>query len=80
MTTEKGARAVSILRQGLGIRQVSSFFPENVYKSLSPADKMSQLKINQTEHIICRSPGISYAGIQRSVACTDEQRNRYVLL
>ena len=33
-----------------------------------------------TEFIIFRSPGISDAGIQRSVAYTDGQRNRYVLL
>ena len=41
--------------------------------------QMSQLTINQTE-IIFRSPGFSDAGIQRSVAYTYGQRNRYVLL
>ena len=38
MTKEKGARAVGIILQGAGIRQ-GSRFPENVYKSRSPADK-----------------------------------------
>ena len=80
MTTEKGARAVGILRQGLGIRQVSSFFPRECLQIPVSCWQMSQLNINQTEHIICRSPGISYGGIQRSVAYTDGQRNRYVLL
>ena len=50
------------------------------YKSRSPADKCRSLHactINQTELIIFSSPGILDAGIQRSVAYTDGQRNRY---
>ena len=84
MTAEKGARAVGILRQGTGIRQVSGFlfFFFFFWKCLQipvPCWQMSQLTINQTE-IIFRSPGFSDAGIQRSVAYTYGQRNRYVLL
>ena len=43
-TTEKGARAVGILRQGAGIPTSKLFFPENVYKSRSPADKCRSLR------------------------------------
>ena len=39
MTTEKGARAVGILRQGSGIRQVRHFSRECLQISQSPADK-----------------------------------------
>ena len=42
--------------------------------------QMSQFTLNQTELIIFRLPGVSDAGIQRSVAYTDGQRNRYVFL
>ena len=72
MTTEKRARAVGILRQGAGIRQVS-IFSENVTNP-------GLLPTNQTELLIFRSPVISDAGIQRSGAYVDRQRNRYVLL
>ena len=78
MTTEKRARAVGILWQGAGI-QVSRFSRECLQIPVS-CWQMSQFTINQTELIIFRSPGISDAGIQWSVAYTDGQRNRYALL
>ena len=43
MATEKRTRAVGMLRQKAGIRQVSRF-PENAYKSRSPADKCCSLR------------------------------------
>ena len=78
MTTEKGVRAVGILRQGAGIQQVSRFSRESLQLRVSYW-QMSQFTINQTKLIISKTPGISDAGIQRSVAYTDGQRNRYVL-
>ena len=50
MTTEKRAIGVGIPRQGAGIRRVSHF-PENVYKSRSPADEcrsLRQTKLNSS--------------------------------
>ena len=65
--------------QGAGIRQVSRFSRECLQTPFSCC-QMSQFTINQTKLIIFRSPGISDAGIQRSVAYTAGQRNRYALL
>ena len=79
MTTEKAARAVGVLRQAAGVRQVSRLSRECL-QILVSCWHMSQFTINQTELIIFRSPGISDAGIRRLVACTDGRRNRYVLL
>ena len=79
MTTEKGARAFGILPQGAGIQQVSRLSRECLQIPVS-CWQMSQFTIDQTELISLRSPGISDAGIQRSVAYTDGQLNGYVLL
>ena len=48
MTTEKGARAVGILRQGAGIRQVIRFSRKCLQIPVSCL-QMSQFTINQTE-------------------------------
>ena len=64
MSTEKGARVISILRQGAGILQVSRFSRECLQTPFSCC-QMSQFTINQTKLIIFRSLGISDAGIQR---------------
>ena len=79
ITEEKGARAVGILGQGVGIGQEGRFSRKCLQITVS-CWQMSQFTINQTELIIFRLPGISDAGIQQSVAYTDRQRNRYVLL
>ena len=63
----------------LGIRRVSRFSRKYLQIPVS-CWQMLPCTINQTELINFRLPGISDAGIQRSVAYTDGQRNRYVLL
>ena len=75
----KWARAVGIILLDVGIRQVSRLSWKCLQIPVS-CWQMSQCTTNQTNLIIFRSPGISDAGIQRSVAYTDWQRNRYVLL
>ena len=54
MTIEKGARAVGILRQGAGIRQVRRFYRKCLQIPVSCL-QLSQLTRNQTELIIFRS-------------------------
>ena len=80
MTTEKKSKSHwYVPRQGAGLRQVSHFFPRMLQIPVSYR-QMSQFTTNQTELINFRSPVISDAGIQRSGAYADRQRNRSVLL